>query len=290
MFKNFRPGTRGWKKFMAKLYGLGASVVIIGALFKIQHYPGAGPLLVLGLTTEAIIFAFSAFEPIHEELDWSLVYPELAGMHGDADKDELAEEKLSVTEQLDNMLEEAKIGPDLIASLGSGMKNLSEQAGKMADISQASVATSEYVSSVRSASQSANELSSSYTKAAQSIMGISMSTEDSANALKNQMSNFMQGLTASSNESETYSSQLSKVSKNLTSLNSMYELQLKGSEDHVKATAKIYAGIETLMENLTSSVDDTRKYKQEISALASNLENLNTVYGNMLTAMNVRKG
>ena len=69
-----------FKLFMTRLYGWGASVVILGALFKIQHYEGAGLMLIIGLSTEAIIFFFSGFEPPHEEVDWSLVYPELAGM------------------------------------------------------------------------------------------------------------------------------------------------------------------------------------------------------------------
>ena len=73
----------GWKNFMAKIYGLGASIVIIGALFKIQHWPMAGLMLSVGLITESIIFFFSAFEPLHEEIDWSLVYPELAGIPED---------------------------------------------------------------------------------------------------------------------------------------------------------------------------------------------------------------
>src|SRR5512133_3692226 len=70
----------GWKNFIAKLYGLGASVVIVGALFKIQHWPLAGTMLTIGLLTEAVIVFFSAFEPLHEEVDWTLVYPELAGI------------------------------------------------------------------------------------------------------------------------------------------------------------------------------------------------------------------
>ncbi len=78
----------GWKNFMAKLYGLGASVVIIGAMFKLMHWTGASIMIVVGLSTEAVIFFFSAFEPLHEELDWTLVYPELAGM---TDPDELEE-------------------------------------------------------------------------------------------------------------------------------------------------------------------------------------------------------
>ena len=85
-----KPGSKAWKNFMAKLYGIGAAVVIIGAMFKIQHWPFASLLLVVGLTTEAIIFFFSAFEPLHEEPDWSLVYPELAtpedGEHGHGSK------------------------------------------------------------------------------------------------------------------------------------------------------------------------------------------------------------
>lgn len=71
-----------WKSFMGKLYGFGAAIVIIGALFKIQHWPFAGVMLTVGLGTEAIIFFFSAFEKPHEDPDWSLVYPELAGIPG----------------------------------------------------------------------------------------------------------------------------------------------------------------------------------------------------------------
>src|SRR6185436_18076510 len=90
------------KLFMGYLYGWGAAIVIVGAMFKIQHWPGAGPMLVCGLTIEAIIFFFSAFEPIHEEIDWSLVYPELRGEHGHHEEHKLEEvkETKSITEQL----------------------------------------------------------------------------------------------------------------------------------------------------------------------------------------------
>ncbi len=80
--------SKGYKNFMRYVYGWGASVVLIGALFKIQHYPGASVMLVLGLGVEALIFFFSAFEPLHEELDWTLVYPELAGLTDDFEEDE----------------------------------------------------------------------------------------------------------------------------------------------------------------------------------------------------------
>ena len=132
-----KPGSKKWKNFMAKLYGWGASLVIVGALFKIEHWPGASLFLVIGLTTEAVIFFFSAFEPPHEDPDWSLVYPELAT--GDrAEGDEFKkEDQRSVTEQLDDMLESAKIEPELIESLGQGLRSLSDQARQMNEITGA---------------------------------------------------------------------------------------------------------------------------------------------------------
>jgi len=82
----------GWKNFMKYLYGWGATAVIVGALFKLMHWPGAGIMLTIGMTVEAVIFFFSAFEPIHEEVDWTLVYPELAGM---SDEEELKQYRSS---------------------------------------------------------------------------------------------------------------------------------------------------------------------------------------------------
>ena len=260
-------GGKKWKSFMAKLYGFGAAIVIVGAMFKIMHWPGAGPMLVVGLSTEAVIFFFSAFEPPHEEIDWSLVYPELAGMHGEEGEEttehKKIEDKGSVTEQLDAMFEEAKIGPELIASLGEGMRSLGDQASKLSNITDASVATNDYVSSVKSAAKNVSSLSDSYSKAAESLMG----------------------LTVNNDESASFGDQIVKVSKNLAALNASYELQLQGSNDHLKATTKFYDGLENLMKNLNDSVDDTRKYKDQIAQLSSNLESLNTIYGNMLNAM-----
>ncbi len=257
-------GGKKWKNFMAKLYGFGAAIVIVGAMFKINHWKGATAMLVVGLSTEAVIFFFSAFEPPHEEVDWSLVYPELAGMHGEEGEEKLIEEdKGSITEQLDTMLEDAKIGPELIASLGDGLRTLGDQASKLNNITDASVATNEYVSSVKSAAKNVNSLSDSYSKASESLLGLSVASEDSSNL----------------------GEQIIKVSKNLSALNASYELQLQGSNEHLKSTAKFYDGLADLMKNLNDSVDDTKKYKEQIGQLSSNLESLNTIYGNMLTAM-----
>ncbi|MBL7891924.1 MAG: gliding motility protein GldL [Bacteroidia bacterium] len=283
-----RPGTKAWKNFMAKLYGIGAAIVIVGALFKIMHWPGAGIMLTIGLSTEAVIFFFSAFEPPHEEVDWSLVYPELSGMHG-SHEEEAEADKGTITEQLDNMLEEAKIGPELIESLGQGMRNLSENANKIADVSEGTVATTEFVSNMKTASKSVENLSNTYDEARNSISSSVSQLSGSYSKAIQSLETFSNSSASSYEQAQTYSEQLGKVAKNLSALNASYELQLQGSQDHLGSTNKLYAGIEELMKNLNASVEDTRKYKAEMESLSNNLAALNTIYGNMLSALNYKK-
>ncbi|MBL7962368.1 MAG: gliding motility protein GldL [Flavobacteriales bacterium] len=261
-----KPGSKKWKNFMAKLYGLGAAIVIVGALFKIQHWPFAGFFLVVGLSTEAIIFFFSAFEPPHEEPDWSLVYPELAtGERAEGDEFR-KEDQRSVTEQLDDMLEAAKIEPDLIQSLGEGMRSLSDQAKQMTQITGAAAATNEYSSSLKEASQKVSVLSDTYAKASESLVGLTQNVDAGRSAGES----------------------LSRMSQNLSALNEMYEMQLRSSREKLEAANQMFEGIGELMANLRNSVDDTKRYKENIAVLSENLQKLNTVYGNMLAAMTVR--
>ncbi len=258
-----KPGSKSWKKFMAKLYGIGAAVVIIGALFKIQHWPFAGELLIVGLSTEAVIFFFSAFEPIHEEIDWTLVYPELRT--GEPAKSLIGgEDDVSITEQLDQMLEEAKIEPELIASLGDGLRSLSTQASQLSKITDASVATNEYTTTLLGAAEKVGKLSDTYEQASEALTGLTSQSEAGNAAGEN----------------------LQRMSNNLSQLNIMYESQLK----ELQTSSQLYSGITELMKNLNDSVDDTRKYKENIAELAKNLSSLNTVYGNMLNAMSIPAG
>lgn len=254
------PKVTGFKKVMHMSTCLGAAVVILGALFKIMHWPGSGPMLIVGLGTEAILFALFASDIPHEEYDWSLAYPELGGMGADHEE---GGNDLPISNQLDNLLEDAKIGPALIESLGNGMRSLSETAGKMSDISNATVATNEYVDSVKTASKNVSHLADSYSKAADSLSSLANSN-DAGNSI---------------------GQSLTSVSKNLSALNATYELQLQGSKEHLDATSKFYDGLQDLMKNLHDSVDDTKLYRQEMSKLSSNLTSLNQIYGNMLSAM-----
>ncbi len=328
--------SKKFKNFMSKLYGWGASVVIVGALFKIQHYPGAGVMLCVGLGTEALIFFFSAFEPPHVEPDWSLVYPELGGMYHEADD---VDQKKSITEELDKMLEEAKIGPELIASLGNGLSRLTETTSKLSDVSDASVATDEYVQNIKTAAKSAGELTDSYKKTAETLGKDAFASEEyvssiksatksasalagtynlaadaiksdlgasqeytnsikaatmSANNLAEQYSKSAESLTNSAKaidfsavDGKAYGEQIGKMSQNLSALNSVYELQLKGTSEQLQATNKLQETLNNFMSNLGESNENTLKFKNEIATLTKNLSALNNVYGNMLAAMNV---
>jgi gliding motility-associated protein GldL len=161
--------SKAYKNFMAKLYGWGASAVILGALFKILHIKGADLMLMVGMGTEALIFFFSAFEPLHKQYDWALVYPEL-GLSEEANGKQF---KGSVTQQLDNMLAEAKIEPALIESLASGMKNLSENAKKLSLTTDAAMATEGYVDNLSKAKDAVKNLTGVYAKSADTITATS---------------------------------------------------------------------------------------------------------------------
>jgi len=255
------------KKVMHMVTCFGAATVILGALFKIMHYPGAEIMLPTGLIVETFLFIAFGLDIPHEEVDWTLAYPELAGMgHDETHNENKEEENLPITQQLDNLLADAKIGPELIESLGSGIRSLTDTTEKIADIADATVATNEYVDNVKSASKNVAVLADTYRNAADS----------------------MESLAGSNSVNHDIGESLNRVSKNLTSLNATYELQLQGSQQHLEATTKFYDGLGELMKNLHDSVDDTRKYRQEMATLSSNLTSLNTVYGNMLSAMNVR--
>ena len=256
--------SKSWKNIMKYVYGLGAAVVIVGALFKIMHRPGSGILLTVGLLTEAGIFILSVLEPIHEDPKWELVYPELA--MGEATLDG-AGKKVSggsgITQELDKMLEEAKIDSALLERLGDGMRTLGDNAAQLKGVTSAAAATDGYVTSLQAASEKVSSLSEAYERASVSIAG----------------------LTSNTAEGESFGEQMQKVSKNLAALNNVYELQLKGSSSHLEATEKFQSQVVEMMSNLAASTENTRIYKENMAMLSKNLTDLNNVYGNMLKAM-----
>ncbi len=274
--------TKGWKNFMAKVYGWGACVVLIGALFKIQHFPGAGPMLTVGLLVEALIFFFSAFEPVHEEDDWSLVFPQLAGLEPDEKFSQATTTTTGGGSQLDKLLLESVDNPEeVFEKLGKGLANLSNTASSLSEISNATLATKEYTNNMKSAAKSAEGLSSSFQKSSETIN----STTSSYQNLSESMNIDFSGITDSN---KTYSEQVQGLNKNLSALNAVFELQLKNSNNSLKNQEELYGGLDEMMSGLKDSVKESQKYRVQVSQLGEKLEALNTVYGNMLSAMNVK--
>jgi gliding motility-associated protein GldL len=152
------------KKTMNFAYGMGAAVVIIGALFKLMHWPGASLMLIVGLGTEALIFGLSAFDPVDQELDWALVYPELAG--GEAKKKDAKEDPKDaqglLSQKLDNMLKEAKIDGELMASLGNSIKNFEGAARNIAPTVDSVASTKKYAEEMTLAAAQMESLNSLY--------------------------------------------------------------------------------------------------------------------------------
>jgi gliding motility-associated protein GldL len=214
--------SKGYRNFMAKLYGLGAAVVILGALFKINHYPMANEMLILGLTTEALIFAFSAFEPLHEEVDWSLVYPELAGMEHTEDhsrrQQRTSDEERMLSEKLDEMLKAAKIDAELIGNLSSGLNRLSATAESLNASTDIIGVNTHYAEQLVKLTQSLERLDALYT---QQLEASSRQMEATQKAHEN-MTHIAETLAGTLEKSEQYKEEICELSSNTHSLNEIY--------------------------------------------------------------------
>ncbi len=307
-----------YKKIMSKVYGFGASVVIMGALFKILHWPGANFMLIAGLGTESLIFFLSAFEPPHEMPDWSLVYPELVGLEpretrslggGGGGGSELAA-----------LVQSGNIDVSTVEKLSEGIKKLSHTASSLSDISDASMATEAYLQAMKTASNKVGEFSNTQSQLGSSAETLSNSFINTAKAVSDSGAQFSDNLTKSGdsfvdtlNESgerlisayqtlgETmanqvekttadsikYTEELSKANQQLSAINSIYELQLSSINEQVQSSQKLTKSLDEISKQMEESVPDTRTYKQEVANLTKTLGELNVIYGNMLSAMSV---
>jgi gliding motility-associated protein GldL len=302
-----------WKKFMGYVYGWGASVVLIGALFKIQHYPYAGELLTVGMTVEAIIFFFSAFEPPHEQPDWSLVYPELIGL----EPRERAGGGVQVEglEQLQSLLEKMSVEPDKISNLSQGLAKLTNAADNLSNLSEAAVVTNGYIQSLQSASESVGQFSNKYAEStqelAESAQKLSNSYQETANTVATSSHGFASKVDESGNKliesyqnidkslqtdfgkisenSSSFNGSMESLNNNLSSLNAVYELQLKQGNEQMNNSKTVHEDLDKVLETLTATLQNAQAYKKETEQLNENLAALNTIYGNMLSAMDVKK-
>ena len=277
--------SKKYKSFMGYLYGWGAAVVIIGALFKIMHWPGANIMLIAGMGTETVIFFLSAFEPPHKEWDWSLVYPELAGMIEEGqplldengnpieESEQLPVSKDPLSAKLDKMLEDANISPELMDRLGQGMQNLAESANSMNNMANVTAATDKFVSNMDGVAGQAGKLLESMQGAPEAISTLSAIYRETAESLGGEVS---------------YVEEMKKMSASLSSINAMYEMQLNNASTQISLNKEFEEKMSTMLTNFSDSAEGITKYKEQVDALTRKVAELNNVYGNMLAAMQTR--
>lgn len=277
--------SKKYKSFMGYLYGWGAAVVIIGALFKIMHWPGANIMLIAGMGTETVIFFLSAFEPPHKEWDWSLVYPELAGMIEEGqplldengnpieESEQLPVSKDPLSAKLDKMLEDANISPELMDRLGQGMQNLAESANSMNNMANVTAATDKFVSNMDGVAGQAGKLLESMQGAPEAISTLSAIYRETAESLGGEVS---------------YVEEMKKMSASLSSINAMYEMQLNNASTQINLNKEFEEKMSTMLTNFSDSAEGITKYKEQVDALTRKVAELNNVYGNMLAAMQTR--
>ena len=316
--------SKRWKVLMGYVYGWGAALVLIGALFKLQHWNHSGIMLTIGLMTEAFIFFLSAFEPPLEQPDWTKVYPEL---NDDYELLESVDEiKSGVKGNLDSFLNSTDISPELLSKLGKSLIDLSNTASGISEISSATLATDVYVRNLNSASESmyafsetnvqantalnksVGELTETYSSTAQRISetgeGMLIKLSDSSVKFTRQLDesgaklvdsyqklagSIEKGFKDLDLNSSSYGENIHKLNQNIESLNGTYEKHIKGTIEQIQASTKLFEDLNQMNQIIVSSAQEMKKYKDNAEKLNANLESLNSIYGNMLGAMNYKK-
>jgi len=334
-----------YKQIMAKAYGIGAAIVILGALFKILHLPGANIMLIVGLGTESLIFFLSAFEPPHEMPDWSLVYPELVGLEPrDRGVSSLMATGLvaggavaggaigggafsggsqaysSSGGELATLLKSGYLDQETVQKLGEGIKKLAQTAEHLANLGEAGKVTEAYVQTMKVASESVGNLLNAQAKlgqTAETLAGSYATTArvvtDSGLKLSGELATAGESIvhTISSNgeqlartyqsfgesmarqmdkvasEGVKYSQEMGVANQKLSAINSVYELQLSSINQQLDASRELTKSLGEISNQLGQSVSDTTTYKHEVAKLSKTLGELNSIYGNMLSAMSV---
>jgi gliding motility-associated protein GldL len=235
---------------------VGAAVVIFGAWAKILHKPFADLMLTIGLLTEAFIFLVYAFlpPPGAEMAKLAEALPNLATAGNPA----LA--------SMDKMMQEAEINPSNLKRLSENFSKFGSTVEKMSDIADLSSVTAEYTSK---------------TKEAATAMATMKDVYQSATTTAQQFNQ-------AADSTKAFHEQVQVLTKNLGSLNTIYELELQETNNHLKAMNNFYGNLVTASQTMQGSVQDAEKAKDQIALLAKNLGNLNNVYGNMLSAMQGR--
>ncbi len=268
-----------YKKFMGYVYGFGAAVAILGALFKILHLPGASIMLICGLGVEAIIFALSSFEPPHETPDWSLVYPELAGLEPAEESGRHGGNKGNGGgSELSALMSAGKVDEKTVDQLAEGVKKLASTTSQLSDISDATVATKSYLNNVKTASDSLNQFSAAQSSVSEAGNKLAAKMSEEGDKFSNSFSKFNSAFASQSDAA-------SKLGSNMTAISAAYEQQLKGINSQLESTKSVANGLNSISAEIQASVEGVKEYRQQIASLSKTVGELNSIYGNMLSAI-----
>lgn len=317
--------TKAYQVIMGYVYGWGATAVIVGALFKIMHFPGAGVILTIGMLVEATIFFLSAFEPPMEHYDWARVFPELGKRNAEWEK-EMPESgsrrslQTSVTASAPEAvvsgnidlgleagdLDRLKAGIDKFARTAENFAGIAEKAPemthKMAKVTdsfeelgqQTQLMSKTLEESVKGFSSGCNEVNRLLEESAQTLTEqIRENCEKLASGMGESAGKFS-SLSQLMNEqmaqvkaqASDYTQQISGINKNISALNALYELQIHETKECMEAFRGMQSDMGEMLEHVSLSVDSTKLFKQESQQLANNVASLNSVYGNMLSVVN----
>jgi gliding motility-associated protein GldL len=247
-------------KYVDVAVSFGAALVIWGALRKIIHAPDAGLWLWIGLTTEAIIFLLYGV--------LYLIYP---AVKDSSHREEVMVETSPqgrVLGSMEKAMLEADITPANLNKLGEGFKKLNTTISNMTDISDVVAATGDYTKRTREVTTALSQVKDAYINAANSVGAFN----------------------AASDGARLFHDQIQVLTKNLSSLNTIYELELQESNNHLKSLNQFYGKLAETSQVMNGTAQDAKRVQEQVSTLANNLSRLNNIYGNMLTAMQGSNG
>jgi gliding motility-associated protein GldL len=271
--------TKLGKRVKNFIIGAGASVVLIGALAKIEHWSIASLMLQIGMFTEAFIFLLLGVLPPHKDYYWERFYPNIdENPHVEAYEKGIkfikpegmalgaAGSSGSATASLDKMLAEANINPANLSRLNENFQKFGQTVDQVKDVSQVITATNDFTQKTKDAGGAMDQMKNTFVNATSAMDSFNNASEDTAK----------------------FHGQVQVLTKNLSSLNNIYELELNEANNHLKNMNKFYGSLVNATESMASSADDANRAKDQIALLAKNLGSLNNVYGNMLNAMQGR--
>ena len=276
--QSFLSSPKG-KKIVGYAYGFGAAIVIVGALFKILHLPGASVVLTLGMGTEAILFALSAFEDPHKEYHWDLVFPQLEGGEGGPIMGAAAPAPAvsKAGNSIDDIAQAGKLSESDVQKLNEGIRKLSETANQIADVTAAVSASANYAKNMNAASD-----------AIASFAATQATLKTSSDSLFASYKTVAESMANVASDAEGYMKEMQGITKNLSAINASYEMQVKSISSQAEIVESVNANLNKIGSAMQAASAQTEQFKEQATKLTQQVSSLNNVYGNMLNAFGAR--